>query len=106
MNIDLLRLLKSEDLRLLEILNKEVQDMMTGKVGRRKSKDLIADEFRLASKGQTPSQSFVDETYKSLKRSGEHSKSVQPISAALRFISCKHLPKSTSSFLTNSDICV
>ena len=53
------------------LLNKEVQDMMTGKVGRRKSKDLIADEFRLASKGQTPSQSFVDETYKSLKRSGQ-----------------------------------
>tara|TARA_X000001388_G_C2192165_1_gene107981 strand:- start:89 stop:784 length:696 start_codon:yes stop_codon:yes gene_type:complete len=53
------------------LLNKEVQDMMTGKVGRRKSKDLIADEFRLASKGQIPSQSFVDDTYKSLKRSGQ-----------------------------------
>jgi len=36
-----------------------------------KSKDLIADEFRLASKGQTPSQSFVDDTYKSLQRSGQ-----------------------------------
>ena len=53
------------------LLNKEVRDIMKGKVGKRESKDLIADEFRLASKGQTPSQRFVDDTYKSLQRSGQ-----------------------------------
>ena len=53
------------------MLNEDVQKLMTGKVGRKEAKDLIADEFRLSSKGKTPSQSFVDDTYESLKRSGQ-----------------------------------
>jgi hypothetical protein len=53
------------------MLNEDVQKLMKGRVGRREAKDLIADEFRLSSKGKTPSQSFVDDTYKSLKRSGQ-----------------------------------
>ena len=52
-------------------LNKDVRDLMTGTVDRRDAKNLIADQFRLASKGRTASQSFVDDTYESLKRTGQ-----------------------------------
>ncbi len=53
------------------MLNQDVQDLMTGTVDKKDAKNLIADEFRLASKGGTATQAFVDDTYKSLADTGQ-----------------------------------
>ena len=53
------------------MLNEDVKDLMTGTVDKKDAKNLIADQFRLASKGRTASQSFVDDTYESLQRTGQ-----------------------------------